>query len=169
MNDIDAQVNKVAGTKLTFLTKGRAAAATMLAAGALVAGALGTTPADANADLFVALAYSWRSELAGFANNQPDSESARFAALMKCQDGGGNHCIWFGSFRNECAALAVAEGERSSTAAAPDVRTAEQKALQQLPGGLIAVSGCADNRPATQPAPPRKVPFPLPPLAPAEQ
>jgi len=45
----------------------------------------------------------------------------------------------------------------------------EQKALQQLPGALIAVSGCADDRPATQPAPPRKVPFPLPPLAPAEQ
>ncbi|HET6732080.1 DUF4189 domain-containing protein [Mycobacterium sp.] len=147
--------------------KSRIAATTMLAAGALVAGALGTPPADANADLFVALAWSWKTSVPGFANNQPDSESARFAALRNCQDvNGGNNCIWYGSFRNECAALAIDEYEVWVTGAGPDVRIAEQKALAQLPGGRIAVSGCAQN---SQPAPPRKVPFTLAPPAPAQQ
>jgi hypothetical protein len=143
--------------------------ATMFAAGTLVAGTLNIPTANAEADQWVALAYSWQSSVNGFANNQPDSEAARFAALRHCQDVNmGNHCIFFGSFRNECAALAIVSDERWATGAGPDVRIAQEKALSQLPGGRIAVSGCPQGN-AVLPAPPRKVPFATEPLAPAQQ
>ncbi|MGV0815186.1 DUF4189 domain-containing protein [Mycolicibacterium boenickei] len=151
------------------LAKSRAATATMLAAGALVAGSLMAPPASSDADIWVALAYSWKSSVNGFASNGTDSESARFAALRHCQDVNmGNHCIWFGSFRNECAAMAIASDERWATGAGPEVRIAQEKALSQLPGGRIAVSGCPQGAPVL-PAPPRKVPFTAPSLAPTQQ
>jgi hypothetical protein len=110
-----------------------------------VAGALGTgSPANANADYYVALAYSFQSDVADFANNLTDSEQARFASLKNCQDdNGGNHCIWYGSFRNECAALAVLGAKDAATGTGPDPRTAEQNALAANPGGRIVASGCA--------------------------
>lgn len=61
--------------------KGRFTTATMFAAGTLVAGTLNIPTANAEADQWVALAYSWQSSVNGFANNQPDSEAARFAAM----------------------------------------------------------------------------------------
>ncbi|WP_319452845.1 MULTISPECIES: DUF4189 domain-containing protein [unclassified Mycobacterium] len=127
--------------------RGRIAAA--MAAGAVAAGALGTSSAaNAYADYYVALAYSFQSDVAGLANNQTDSEQARFASLKNCQDdNGGNHCIWYGSFSNECAALAVLGAQDAATATAPDLRTAEQKALAANPGGRIVASGCARTRP----------------------
>lgn len=128
--------------------KGRARsriAAAAMAAGAIVAGALGTgAPANANADYYVALAYSFQSDVAGLANNHTDSEQARFASLKNCQDDNdGNHCIWYGSFRNECAALAVLGAQDAATGTGPDLRTAKQNALSANPGGRIAASGCA--------------------------
>ena len=128
--------------------RGRIAAAAM-AAGAVVAAALGAgSPANASADYYVALAYSFQSDVAGMANNLTDSEQARFASLKNCQDdNGGNHCIWYGSFKNECAALAVLGAQDAATGTGPDIRTAEQNALAANPGGRIVASGCARTRP----------------------
>jgi hypothetical protein len=125
------------------------AVATALAAGTIVAGALGqSAPAEANVDYYVALAYSYQSDVPGFANNLTDSEEARFAALRNCQDAnGGNHCIWYGSFRNTCAALAVLGAKDWATGTGPDPRTAEQRALAANPGGRIVASGCAHTPP----------------------
>lgn len=149
-----------------FTRAARIAAAAALATSALVAGA----PAgSADADIYVGLAWSWQSSVNGFANNQPDSEAARFAALRHCQDVNlGNHCIWFGSFRNECAALAVTSDQRWAVGAGPEVRLAQEKALNQVPGSRIAVSGCPQGQ-SVLPAPPRKVPFTTGPLVPAQQ
>ena len=124
-------------------------AAVTVAVGAVVAAALGTgSSANANTDYYVALAYSFQSDVAGFANNLTDSEQARFASLRNCQDDNdGNHCIWYGSFKNECAALAVLGAQDAATGTGPDVRTAEQNALAANPGGRIVASGCARTRP----------------------
>ena len=116
------------------------------AASAVVAGALGTaSPVNANADYYVALAYSFESDVPGFANNHTDGgDPVRFAALKNCQDDNdGNHCEWFGTFRNECAALAVLGARDWATGTGLDLRTAEQNALAANPGGRIATSGCA--------------------------
>jgi Domain of unknown function (DUF4189) len=130
--------------------RGRIAAATMVAAGAVVAGALGTgSPANANVDYYVALAYSWASNVGGMANNQTEEEpGARIAALLNCQDVNlGNNCIWYGTFKNECAALAI-DGEWDwKTGTGPTRQTAEQNALAANPGGRIAVWGCARTYP----------------------
>ena len=128
--------------------RGRIAAAAM-AAGAVVAAALGTgSPANANVDYYVALAYSFTSDIGGMANNQTEAEpGARFAALRNCQDSGGNNCIWFGTFKNECAALAVLGAQDAATGTGPDIRTAEQNALAGNPGGRIVASGCAHTPP----------------------
>jgi hypothetical protein len=122
------------------------AAAAVLAAAAIAAGTLGqTAPAVANADYFVALAYSFESDVPGLANNFTDGgDPVRFAALKNCQDvNGGNHCAWYGTFRNECAALAVRGTRDWATGTGPNLATAEQNALASNPGGRIAVSGCA--------------------------
>ena len=84
----------------------------------------------ANADNYVALAYSFRSDVAGMAKSA-DAEQARIAALKNCQDNGGNHCVWFGTFANECAALAILGAQEWSTATGPELRIARNNALQQ--------------------------------------
>jgi hypothetical protein len=123
-------------------------AAAALAAAAITISALGqTAPANANADHYVALAYSFQSDVAGIANNFTDGgDPVRFAALKNCQDdNGGNHCQWFGTFRNECAALAVLGARDWATGTGPNLATAKQNALASNPGGRIAVSGCAHS------------------------
>jgi hypothetical protein len=94
------------------------------------------------------------------ANNVTDSEQARIGALKNCQDTGGNQCVWFGTFRNECAALAVLGAKEWITASGPDLETAKQKALAANPGGRVAASGCASWRKPTSPLP--TLPFPVP-------
>jgi hypothetical protein len=158
--------------------RGRIAAATMVAAGAVVAGALGTgSPANANVDYYVALAYSWQSNVGGMANNQTEAEpGARHAALRNCQDvHGGNNCTWYGTFKNECAALAV-DGEKDwATGTGPlfgGLQTAEQNALAANPGGRIVASGCARTGAHGRPLPPLEgtvVPLPPPLTIPPSQ
>jgi hypothetical protein len=123
--------------------RGRIAAATALAAGAIVAGTLGqTAPANANVDYYVALSYSLERKFPGVAHNHTDAEQARIASLKACDSGVGSHCVWYGTFKNECAALAFL-GEAWATGAGPNLATAKQNALAQLPGGQIGASGCA--------------------------
>jgi hypothetical protein len=126
-------------------TRNSVAAATLVAVGAIVTGVLSAaSPANANADNYVALAYSFRSDIAGMAKST-DAEQARIAALKNCQDNGGNHCVWFGTFANECAALAILGAQEWSTATGPELRIARNNALQQNSGSRIATSGCAGS------------------------
>lgn len=135
----------------------RLAATTMLAAGAAAAAILAPPAAHANVDYYVALAYSLESDIGGIANNVTDPEQARIGALKSCQDRGGNHCVWYGTFRNECAALAVKGVQEWVAIPAADLQTAEQKALAANPGSKIGVSGCAH-------VPKRRPPIPTGPL-----
>jgi hypothetical protein len=111
MTHIDARKNITTTIRQEPPARGRIAVTALVAAGAMVAGTPGAaSPANANADYYVAIAYSWMSDVSGVANNLADGEQARFAALKNCQDSGGNHCTWYESFRNECAALSLGTG-----------------------------------------------------------
>lgn len=154
----------------------RLAVTTMLAAGAAAAAILAPPAAQANVDYYVALAYSMESDVRGVAFNLTDPEQARIGALKNCQDDGGNHCVWYGTFRNECAALAVKGVQEWVAIPAADLQTAEQKALAANPGSKIGASGCAyvpKKRPQIPLTPlPTLAPNPTPtivPPAPAQQ
>ena len=134
------------------ISRTRIAAAATLAAGAVLAGALGSAaPANAATDYWVGLAYSFDSGIAGKSFGVTIEDQARILALQKCQDSGGNHCVWFGSFKNECAAMSILGDREWHTAAASTVAAAEQLALQQNPGSHIAVSGCSGPSPFKPP------------------
>ncbi len=137
-------------------------AAVTLAAGAALAGLFGTaSPAGAASDLYVGLAYSFDTNVSGIAVTG-DSEQSRIGSLGNCQDKGGNHCVWFGSFKNTCAALAILGAQEWNTATGATRKDAEDQALAQNPGSHIAVSGCTSGNPRK---PPARVP--LVPLTPA--
>jgi Domain of unknown function (DUF4189) len=129
------------------ISRTRIAAAATLAAGAVLAGALGSAaPANAAPDLHIGLAYSFQSGIPGIAV-RGDKEQSRIDSLSICQDTGGNHCVWFGTFTNTCAAMAI-EGELEwNTATGSTRKDAEDQALAQNPGSHIAVSGCTAGSP----------------------
>lgn len=146
----------------TSRSRVRLAAAAIAAAGAVAAGALGpVAPANANQTYWVALAYSFRSDIGGVKGLALSEQDARYGAQMDCQNKGGNHCTWFGSFENTCAALAVLGQHEWKTATGSNRSAAEQAALAANPGGRIVASGCASN-----PAPPVKTTIPRPTLSP---
>jgi hypothetical protein len=144
------------------ISRTRIAAAASLAAGAVLAGTLGSA-ASANAapDLYIALAYSFQSDVSGIAVTG-DMEQSRINALANCQDKGGNHCVSFALEKNTCAALAILGQQEWNTATGATTKDAENQALAQNPGSHIAVSGCTSGRPWT-----RVVPGPYHPLTPA--
>lgn len=118
-----------------------------LAAGAVLAGALGTaTPANAAPDLYIALAYSFDSSISGIAVTT-DGETSRINALANCQDKGGNHCTAFAVEKNTCAALAILGQQEWNTATGATRKDAEDQALAQNPGSHVAVSGCTSGSP----------------------
>jgi hypothetical protein len=118
-----------------------------LTAGAALAGAFGmAAPANAAPDMYIALSYSFQSNVSGIAV-RPDSEKARIDSLAICQDGGGNHCVTFAIEKNRCAAMAI-EGELEwKTATGATRKDAEDQALAQNPGSHVAVSGCTSGSP----------------------
>lgn len=132
-----------------MITKNRIAAAALIA-GATIAGTLGATaiaaPSNAAPNLYVALAYSFQSNVSGIAVTG-DPEESRINSLANCQDKGGNHCVWFGSFENTCAALAILGQQEWVTATGATPKDAENQALAQNPGSHIAVSGCTGGNP----------------------
>lgn len=118
-----------------------------LAAGAVIAGALGSaTPANAAPDLYIGLAYSFESGISGIAVTG-DSEESRINSLGNCQDKGGNHCVAFAIEKNTCAALAILGVQEWNTATGATRKDAEDQALAQNPGSHIAVSGCTAGSP----------------------
>ncbi|MCT7661431.1 DUF4189 domain-containing protein [Mycobacterium deserti] len=146
----------------------RFAAAAIAAAAAVGVGTLSPPPtADAQPfSFYVAVAYSFRSDV-GAVGRSTAEDGARIAALQACQDKGGNHCVWFGTARNVCIALAVLGAQEWVTKNGIDVQSAEQNALAANPGGRIAASGCALQSPTSNP-PTKPRPTIVPPV-PAEQ
>jgi hypothetical protein len=118
-----------------------------LAAGAALAGAFGVAaPANAAPDLFIALAYSFQSDIPGLAVTG-DREQSRIDSLSLCQYDGGNHCVVFAIEKNTCAALAILGEQESITATGATRKDAEDQAMAQNPGSHIAVSGCTSGSP----------------------
>ena len=118
-----------------------------LTGGAALAGTFGAAaPAQAAPDMYIALSYSFTSDISGIAVTN-DSEQSRINSLGNCQDKGGNHCVWFGTFKNTCAALAILGQQEWNTATGATPKDAEDQALAQNPGSHIAVSGCTAGNP----------------------
>ena len=118
-----------------------------LAAGAALAGAFGAAaPANAAPDLYLGLSYSFDSDISGIAVTG-NEEQSRINSLSNCQDKGGNHCVWYGTFKNTCAALAILGQQEWNTATGATPKDAENQALAQNPGSHIAVSGCTAGSP----------------------
>jgi hypothetical protein len=129
------------------ISRTRIAAAASLAAGAVLAGTLGSAaPANAAPDLYIALAYSFDSDISGLAVTG-DSEQSRIDSLSLCQYDGGNHCVVFAIEKNTCAALAILGEQEHNTATGATRKDAEDQALAQNPGSHIAVSGCTSGSP----------------------
>lgn len=138
-------------------TRRRFAAAAVLAAGTITAGALGpAAPADA-AGTFLALAYQQSYGFGGElvyrdahgVGQSPVFDSARINALDDCQKNGGQtgggQCEVRVVANNECAAVAAsngAQGWKISTATSYNLQLAEQIALANDGGGLVVVSAC---------------------------
>ena len=143
------------------ISRTRIAAAASLAAGAVLAGTLGSA-ASANAapDLYIALAYSFQTDVSGIAVTG-DWEQSRIDSLASCQYNGGNHCVAFAVEKNTCAALAILGQQEWNTATGATTKDAENQALAQNPGSHIAVSGCTSGKPWS-----RVVTGPLHPLIP---
>jgi Domain of unknown function (DUF4189) len=118
-----------------------------LTAGAGLAGAFGAAaPAQAAPDMFIALSYSFQSNISGIAVTN-DSEQSRINSLLNCQDKGGNHCVTFAIEGNTCVALAILGQQEWNTATGATPKDAQDQALAQNPGSHIAVSGCTSGNP----------------------
>lgn len=119
--------------------------AAALTAGAALAGAFGAAaPANAAPDLFIALSYSFQSNVAGIAVTG-DSEQSRLKSLSNCQDSGGNHCVTFAIEKNTCVAMAILGVQEWNTATGATRKAAENQALAQNPGSHIVGSGCTST------------------------
>jgi hypothetical protein len=97
-------------------------------------------------DRHIGLAYSFQSGIPGVAVRGVYDQS-RIDSLSICQDNGGNHCVWFGTFTNTCAAMAILGAQEWNTATGATRKDAEDQALAQNPGSHIAVSGCTSGSP----------------------
>ena len=118
-----------------------------LTGGAALAGAFGAAaPAQAAPDMYIALSYSFTSDISGIAVTN-DSEQSRINSLGNCQDKGGNHCGTYAIEKNTCVALAILGQQEWNTATGATPKDAEDQALAQNPGSHIAVSGCTAGNP----------------------
>jgi len=118
-----------------------------LTGGAALAGAFGAAaPAQAAPDMYIALSYSFTSDISGIAVTN-DKEQSRINSLGNCQDKGGNHCVAYAIEKNTCVALAILGQQESNTATGATPKDAEDQALAQNPGSNIAVSGCTAGNP----------------------
>ena len=126
--------------------RNRIAAAALVVGATLVGAFSAAAPANAAPDLYVGLSYSFQSSISGIAVTG-DGEQSRINSLGNCQDKGGNHCVWFGSFKNTCAALAILGQQEWNSATGATRKDAEDQALAQNPGSHIAVSGCTSGNP----------------------
>jgi hypothetical protein len=120
----------------------RAAAAMLVAIGAVVATGLGAAPqAAAAVDTFVAISYSLDTGEWSWGNNVANLDQAKARSMGECLNHHTNHCVTVSWAQNGCAALAVNGttyfGGYGATAA-----DAEKMALEKTRGGQ-AVSKCS--------------------------
>jgi hypothetical protein len=128
------------------------AAALLLAAGAIGAGALGpVAPANA-AGSWVALAWAPNNAALGWANNEASAQSARTDALAMCQHNGGTDCVVPVYGENDCAAIAYYPWPKDPPNSAPmladtglqtTLGAAEYQATHQDTGFQLLVSRCS--------------------------
>ena len=144
-------------------TRGRIAAATMLAAGTLTAGALGPAAPAHVAGTFLALAYQPSYEVdakviygqAHGIGQSPVFDTASVNAVNDCQRNGGltggGQCEVRVVANNECAAVAAFRGTKIgdsglqwyiATATSYNQQLAEQIAIANNGGGMVVVSAC---------------------------
>jgi hypothetical protein len=147
--------------------RGRAVAATLLAAAATVAGLVGTAaPANA-ADQYIALALGYVNEnppvtMAGGSAIAATQDAAAQGALTNCVNNGGSHCVTVVIGTNECAAAASNDYGEEVGAKGASVAAASSSAkalLQNQTGAKVIVSGCANG---STPPPPNDPPPPPP-------
>jgi hypothetical protein len=126
--------------------------ATMLiAAGAVVVAQVGmATPAAANVDTYVAIAFSAYNDTGAIVGDAPSLQTAETGAVSKCDKKGGNHCVVVASAKNSCAAMAITEensGKVDAVAGAsgPTRFIAEQLALAKNHGGFVLGSQCSSD------------------------
>jgi hypothetical protein len=146
--------------------RGRTTAAVLLAAGATVAGLVGTAaPANA-ADQYIAVALGYINEnppvtMAGGSAIAGTQDAAGQGALTNCVNNGGSQCVTE-VITTECAAAASNNYGEEVGASGPTRGAAETAALGKLQvqtGAKIIVSGCA-NGSTTPPPPPNDPPPP---------
>ena len=120
-----------------------AAAALTVAAGAIAAGAIASaSPAHADVDKFVAIAYSPATGSWGWGNNYDSYDGATTRALQECQSYGGSDCQVAAWAKEGCAALAV-DDNRWYGWYGPNRVVAESLAVLKNRGGHIVESQCA--------------------------
>lgn len=129
-----------------------AAGAMLIAASAVMTGALGTAAtASAATDRYVAVALSPEKGPAGWGAKFSSENGAQQRSLTECANSGGTHCVMAAWSKNGCVALAVGDqdayggyknywGMNGAT-----LEAAEQAALAKNGGGHIRVARCADG------------------------
>jgi hypothetical protein len=123
-------------------TARRAAAAMLVAIGAVVATGLGATPqAAAAVDTFVAISYSLDTGEWGWANNATNLDQARIASMGECLNHHTNHCVSVSWAKNGCAAPAV-NGTNYFGGFGATAADAEIMAMEKTRGGRV-VSKCS--------------------------
>jgi Domain of unknown function (DUF4189) len=125
----------------------RMAGALLVAAGAAVAGALGSaSPAHADEYTYLAIVYSPATGAYGWANGSDTPANLYNRAMGYCQSYGGTDCRLLGDAVNSCAALAVHVGEPGRYRAEfnyPNRLQADFNALRINKGGRIVLSRCS--------------------------
>jgi hypothetical protein len=128
-------------------TRRRMASAMLVAAGAVVAGALGSaSPAHADQYTYLAIVYSPATGAYGWANGSDTPANLYNRAMQYCQNAGGTDCRLLGDAVNSCAALAVHIGQPDKFRAEfnyPNRLQADFNALRINPGGVIVLSRCS--------------------------
>ncbi len=124
----------------------KATVATMLVAGATIAGALGAaTPAHAAETTYLAVVYSPATGAYGWANGADTPANLYNKAMAQCQGRGGTDCRLLVDFVDSCGALAVQIGNpgRYVTRGAPNRLLANVRALREVPASYVLMSHCS--------------------------
>jgi Domain of unknown function (DUF4189) len=128
-------------------TRRRMASAMLIAAGAVIAGALGSaSPAHADEYTYLQIVYSPATGAYGWANGSQSPTDLYNRAMGYCQSYGGTDCRLLGTAVNSCGALAVHVGEPGNFRAAFNRTTrlqADLNALSLNKGGRIILSRCS--------------------------
>ena len=121
-------------------------AATLLAAGAAISGAVSAAaPAHAGQYTYLAIVYSPATGAHGWANGADTPANLYNIAMSQCQNRGGTDCHLLVDFVDSCGALAVQIGnpDRYVTRGAPNRLQADFRALREVPGSYILMSHCS--------------------------